>query len=51
MIPPGNLTYFYSVGDPKLVTADPTKNLVTVTDQSNPTTRVETKFVEMSMGE
>lgn len=51
MIPPGNLTYFYSVGDPNLVAADPTKSLVTVTDQSNPTTRVESKLVEMSMGE
>lgn len=51
MIPPGNLTYFYSVGDPKLATTNPTKSLVTVTDQSNPKTRVENKVVEMAMGE
>ena len=51
MIPPGSLTYFYSVGDPNLVAADSTKSLVTITDQSNPSTKVENKLVQMSMGE
>lgn len=41
MIPPGSLTYFYSVGDPQLATTDPTKGLVTITDQASPTKKVE----------
>lgn len=50
MIPPGSLTYFYSVGDPQLATTDPTKGLVTVIDQSSPTKKVEKQRLEMAIG-
>lgn len=50
MIPPGSLTYFYSVGDPQLATTDPAKGLVTVIDQSSPTKKVEKQRLEMTIG-
>ena len=37
MVPPGSLTYFYSTGDTQQLAKDPHKELVTLTDQSNPT--------------
>ena len=51
MIPPGSLTYFYSVGDPNLLNNDPKRSLVTITDQSNPTTKVENQRLQMALGE
>ena len=37
MVPPGTLTYFYSVGDPQQLAKDPHIELVTLIDSGSPT--------------
>ncbi len=49
MVPPGSLTYFYSVGDPQQLAKDPHLELVTLVDNGSPTKN--NQRVQIAIGE